>query len=160
MVVYFPSISPFVPQCALNDNDIIHSLPPGTVNEKWDLNNNISSPWIWKGVSATLQSGRYTLSYPTRRYIEYPLHWIYSPRDKNIIFIRIHNGSVYDEAFLLCDYKNVYPEHCSLYLTVRVISFIYISISGVSFIHILLYYICLNQLTSSLHVLYHLLIYC
>ena len=24
----------------------------------------ISSPWIWKGVSATLQSGRYTLSYP------------------------------------------------------------------------------------------------
>ena len=25
---------------------------------------NTSSPWIWKGVSATLQSGRYALSYP------------------------------------------------------------------------------------------------
>ena len=24
-------------------------------------------PWIWKGVSATLQSGRYTLSYPMRQ---------------------------------------------------------------------------------------------
>ena len=23
-----------------------------------------SFPWIWKGVSATLQSGRYTFSYP------------------------------------------------------------------------------------------------
>ena len=28
---------------------------------------NKSSPWIWKGVSATLQSGRYTLSYPRRQ---------------------------------------------------------------------------------------------
>ena len=28
---------------------------------------NKSSPWIWKGVSATLQSGRYTLSYPRGR---------------------------------------------------------------------------------------------
>ena len=28
---------------------------------------NDSSPWIWKGVSATLQSGRYTLSYPRGR---------------------------------------------------------------------------------------------
>ena len=27
----------------------------------------LSCPWIWKGVSATLQSGRYTLSYPRRR---------------------------------------------------------------------------------------------
>ena len=27
----------------------------------------ISSLWIWKGVSATLQSGKYTLSYPRRR---------------------------------------------------------------------------------------------
>ena len=26
-----------------------------------------SSPWIWKGVSATLQSGRYTLLYPMGR---------------------------------------------------------------------------------------------
>ena len=31
--------------------------------------NNISSPWIWKGVSATLSSGRYTLSYPRWRYV-------------------------------------------------------------------------------------------
>ena len=29
---------------------------------------NISSPWIWKGVSGALQSGRYTLSYPRGRY--------------------------------------------------------------------------------------------
>ena len=29
----------------------------------------ISFPWIWKGVCATLQSGRYTLSYPRGRYI-------------------------------------------------------------------------------------------
>ena len=29
--------------------------------------NNISSPWIWKGVSTTLQSGRYTLLYPRVR---------------------------------------------------------------------------------------------
>ena len=29
----------------------------------------LSSLWIWKGVSATLQSGRYTLSYLKRRYI-------------------------------------------------------------------------------------------
>ena len=28
---------------------------------------NMSFPWIWKGVSATLQSGRYTLSYPRGR---------------------------------------------------------------------------------------------
>ena len=27
-----------------------------------------SSPWIWKGVSATSQSGRYTLAYPKGRY--------------------------------------------------------------------------------------------
>ena len=30
---------------------------------------NISSPWIWNSVSATLQSGRYTLSYPKGRII-------------------------------------------------------------------------------------------
>ena len=29
----------------------------------------ISSPWIGKGVSATLQSGRYTLSYPRGRFV-------------------------------------------------------------------------------------------
>ena len=28
---------------------------------------NQSSPWIWKGVSATLQSDRYTISYPRGR---------------------------------------------------------------------------------------------
>ena len=28
----------------------------------------ISSPWIWKGVSATWKSGRYTLSYPRGRF--------------------------------------------------------------------------------------------
>ena len=27
-----------------------------------------SSPWIWKGLSTTLESGRYTLSYPRGRY--------------------------------------------------------------------------------------------
>ena len=31
------------------------------------LSHIISSPWIWKGVSATLPSGRYTLSYPRWR---------------------------------------------------------------------------------------------
>ena len=31
--------------------------------------NIISSLWIWKGVSATLWSGRYTLSYPRGRYM-------------------------------------------------------------------------------------------
>ena len=30
---------------------------------------NTSSPWIWKGVSATSQSGRYTLSYPRGRHM-------------------------------------------------------------------------------------------
>ena len=30
---------------------------------------HISSPWIWKGASATLQSGRYTLSYLRGRYM-------------------------------------------------------------------------------------------
>ena len=30
---------------------------------------HISSPWLWKGVYATSQSGRYTLSYPMGRYI-------------------------------------------------------------------------------------------
>ena len=30
-------------------------------------NKHNSSPWIWKGVSATSQSGRYTLSYPRWR---------------------------------------------------------------------------------------------
>ena len=30
------------------------------------IHTNISSPWIWKGVSATWQIGRYTLSYPRR----------------------------------------------------------------------------------------------
>ena len=32
---------------------------------------HISSPWIWEGVglSATLQSGRYTLSYPRARFL-------------------------------------------------------------------------------------------
>ena len=34
---------------------------------------HISSPWIWKGVSATLWSGRYTLSYPRRRIICSPV---------------------------------------------------------------------------------------
>ena len=29
----------------------------------------ISTPWIRKGVSATLPSGRYTLSYPRGRYV-------------------------------------------------------------------------------------------
>ena len=29
--------------------------------------NSITSPWIWKGVSATSQSSRYTLSYPRWR---------------------------------------------------------------------------------------------
>ena len=32
-------------------------------------NGNISSPWIWKSVSATLPSVRYTLSYPRGRFI-------------------------------------------------------------------------------------------
>ena len=35
---------------------------------------NVSSPWIWKGVSATLKSGRYTLSYPRGRYVSYQQH--------------------------------------------------------------------------------------
>ena len=46
------------------------------VGENVDDNNlavywleDISSLWIWKGVSATLQSGRYTLSYPSRRFV-------------------------------------------------------------------------------------------
>ena len=33
------------------------------------------SPWIWKGVSATLQSGRYTLSYPRGRRIHSARRW-------------------------------------------------------------------------------------
>ena len=37
--------------------------------------NTISSLWIWKGVSATLQSGRYTLSYPRGRYVY--LMWVW-----------------------------------------------------------------------------------
>ena len=35
-----------------------------------------SSPWIWKGVSATLQSGRYSRSYP-RRQIMSASHWAF-----------------------------------------------------------------------------------
>ena len=31
----------------------------------------ISSPWIWKGVYATLQSGRYTLPYPRGRFVHH-----------------------------------------------------------------------------------------
>ena len=39
--------------------------------EIWLFNGEviISSPWIWKGVSTTWQSGRYTLSYPRGRYV-------------------------------------------------------------------------------------------
>ena len=33
------------------------------------ITNSISSPWILKGVSATLQSGRYNLSYPRGRFV-------------------------------------------------------------------------------------------
>ena len=35
----------------------------------------LSSPRIWKGVSATLQSGKYTLSYTRGRYVIYPSFW-------------------------------------------------------------------------------------
>ena len=37
-----------------------------------------SSPWIWKGVSATSQSGRYTLSYPRGQYT-WDVPTMYSP---------------------------------------------------------------------------------
>ena len=36
---------------------------------------NITSPWIWKGVSATFQSGRYTLSCPRGRYLVICISW-------------------------------------------------------------------------------------
>ena len=37
--------------------------------ESWITYKHTSSPWIWKGVSATSQSGRYTLSYPSGRHV-------------------------------------------------------------------------------------------
>ena len=43
---------------------------------KDDLQHNISSLWIWKGVSATLKSGRYTRSYPRGRYGEKMPHLV------------------------------------------------------------------------------------
>ena len=42
-------------------------------------NSHISSLWIWKGVSATLPSGRYTLSYPRRRCMS-PVHQLFGAR--------------------------------------------------------------------------------
>ena len=33
------------------------------------VDKHILSAWIWKGVSATLQAGRYTLSYPRGRFV-------------------------------------------------------------------------------------------
>ena len=43
------------------------SLPMWRVSRKWEA--AIRPLWIWKGVSATLQSGRYTLSNPRGRVI-------------------------------------------------------------------------------------------
>ena len=47
---------------------------------------NISSLWIWKGVSATLQSGRYTLSYPMGRYVTriHELRWDHVDSDPRV----------------------------------------------------------------------------
>ena len=54
-----------------------HTLPSVHItihNNMWRwIHACVSSPWIWKGVSATLPSGRYTLSYPMGRYILTPL---------------------------------------------------------------------------------------
>ena len=45
-----------------------YSLFAGMLRLVANRRNTISSPWVWKGVSATLSSGRYILSYPSGRY--------------------------------------------------------------------------------------------
>ena len=58
---HWPNIKPTLCQCMS-----CQIQPPFLSEVDYYMYNmpGMSSPWIWKGVSATLQSGRYTLSYP------------------------------------------------------------------------------------------------
>ena len=87
--VYLPlgkwQIHPFISKGTILYYD--HRGVIDLTRSKTNRTNFISSPWIWKGVSATFPSGRYTLSYLRGRYKIGPVCFTSSEIDNSSMVI-------------------------------------------------------------------------